>query len=80
MYYTICSFGLMVQIKSIDNAEQLLIFKEVLQKMSYIEDMKVIGTDINNLVSKKKRERDCNVTRQCMKRLILNRVSVKDGL
>ncbi|EIE77135.1 hypothetical protein RO3G_01839 [Rhizopus delemar RA 99-880] len=39
----------MVQIKSIDNAEQLLIFKEVLQKMSYIEDMKVIGTDINNL-------------------------------
>lgn len=47
----------MVQIKSIGNAEQLLIFKEVLQKMSYIEDMKVIGTDINNLVSKK-RERE----------------------
>ncbi|KAG1052921.1 hypothetical protein G6F43_004968 [Rhizopus delemar] len=39
-----------LKIKSIGNAEQLLIFKEVLQKMSYIEDMKVIGTDINNLI------------------------------
>ena len=65
MYYTICSFGLMNQIKSIGNAEQLFIFKKVLQKMSYIEDMKVIGTEINNLVSKKKKKknRDRNVTR-----------------
>jgi hypothetical protein len=47
----------MNQIKSIGNAEQLFIFKKVLQKMSYIEDMKVIGTDINNLVSKKKKKK-----------------------
>ncbi|ORE09067.1 hypothetical protein BCV72DRAFT_333979 [Rhizopus microsporus var. microsporus] len=49
-YYSICIFGLLSQIQSINGAEQLSIFQSTQGHTPDIEDMKVVGTDINNLI------------------------------
>ncbi|RCH88492.1 MutS protein msh5 [Rhizopus azygosporus] len=49
-YYSICIFGLLSQIQSINSAEQLPIFQSIQDHTPDIEDMKVVGTDINNLI------------------------------
>ncbi|CEG82159.1 hypothetical protein RMATCC62417_16274 [Rhizopus microsporus] len=49
-YYSICIFGLLSQIQSINGAEQLSIFQSIQDHTSDIEDMKAVGTDINNLI------------------------------
>lgn len=43
----------MSQIQSINGAEQLPIFQSIQGHTPDIEDMKVVGTDINNLVKKR---------------------------
>ncbi|CAO3701803.1 unnamed protein product [Rhizopus microsporus] len=49
-YYSICIFGLLSQIQSINGAEQLSIFQSIQGHIPDIEDMKVVGTDINSLI------------------------------
>ncbi|CAO3702359.1 unnamed protein product [Rhizopus stolonifer] len=47
-YYSICIFGLLDRLKNMKN--ELDLFKKTQDQMSHIEDMKIIGADINSLV------------------------------